>query len=85
MSTPPEKLAASIGHLCQSGCGNLADVAMVQIATGETDVLCQVCLAAMMTAVIAEVAASVPASQLADQADAVLAAQQAATAALAAE
>lgn len=83
MSTPPEKLEASIGHACAAGCGNLADVVMVQLATGETDILCQVCLAAMMTAVIAAVAESVPASQLVDQAGAVAAAQEAAAAALA--
>jgi hypothetical protein len=61
VSTPPEKLAESIGHDCQSGCGARADVVMVQLATGETDILCQPCLVAMMTAVITAVAETVPA------------------------
>lgn len=50
MSTPPEKLAASIGHGCQNDHGVLADVAVVQLATAVTDVLCQPCLLMMMVA-----------------------------------
>jgi len=85
MSTPVEKLAGSIGHDCQSGCGNRADVVMVQLATGECDILCQPCLVAMMTAVISEVAATVPDGELWDPETAAIAAVEAASAALAAE
>jgi len=50
--TPPEKLAASIGHMCESGCGRMADIVVVQLATGETNIQCQVCHLMMMAAVV---------------------------------
>jgi len=85
MSTPPEKLAESIGHDCQSGCGNRADVVLVQLATGECDIFCQPCLVAMMTAVISEVAAQEPDRPEFDPDAAAQAAVEAAHAALAAD
>lgn len=54
MSNPVEKLEQSIGHMCQTGCGNRADVVLVQLATAETDILCQPCHATMMLAVISQ-------------------------------
>jgi hypothetical protein len=60
MSTPPEKLEQSIGHGCQNDHGVLADVVLVQLATGETDMLCQPCLATMMAVVLAQVVQNSP-------------------------
>ena len=85
MSTPPDKLAESIGHMCQTDCGTRADVVMVQLATGECDILCQPCLVAMMTAVLAEVAQSPEAAAAIDTTEAARLASEAATAALAAD
>lgn len=85
MSTPTEKLAESIGHQCQTGHDTLADVVLVQLATGETDILCQPCLVAMMTAVIEQVAAGVPDTTAQDTIAEVDAAMEAARVALAAE
>lgn len=82
MSTPPEKLAASIGHDCQNGCGNRADVVLVQLATGETDILCAPCHLTMMTAVMQSVLES-PEAQEALATDPAAIATQAAAAALA--
>lgn len=52
MSTPVEKLEQSIGHLCESGCGRMADIVVVQLATGESNIQCQVCHLMMMAAVV---------------------------------
>ncbi len=85
MSTPPEKLAASIGHQCQTGHDVLADVVLTQLATGETDILCQPCLVGLMSAVIAEVAKSADAGTVSGTTEAARRATEAATAALAAD
>lgn len=58
MSTPVEKLAATQIHLCQACGQNRADIAVVNLLTAETDIQCYPCHVAMMTAVIAEVAAT---------------------------
>lgn len=82
MSTPVEKLDQSIGHACQTGCGNMAAVVLVQLATGECDVMCQPCLVAMMTAVIQQVVDGMPDSEL-EAVDPVAVAAEAAARALA--
>lgn len=85
-ATPIEKLAESIGHQCQTDCGNLADVVIVQLATGETDIMCGPCHLAMMTAVMQEVAQLADIDgQASDVASAAQLAADAAAAALAAE
>jgi hypothetical protein len=81
MSTPVEKLAESIGHNCQTGCSSLADVVIVQLATGETDILCGPCHMAMMTAVMQAVLDS-PEAQAALDTDPAAIARAAADAAL---
>lgn len=85
MSTPVEKISESIGHDCQTGCGSRADVVLVQLATGEADVMCQPCLVAMMTAAIAELAGTAAAEGGVPGDSGVEAAMEAARAALAAE
>lgn len=85
MSTPPEKLAASIGHLCQACGESIADIAVVNLRTAETDIQCYPCHIAMMTAVIAEVAASQPSDDDSDPTEQARRAVEAATAALAAD
>lgn len=52
MTTPVEKLEQSIGHLCETGCGRMADIVVVQLATGESNIQCQVCHLMMMAAVV---------------------------------
>lgn len=85
MSTPPEKLAASVGHMCQACGETIADVAIVNLRTGETDIQCYPCHVAMMTAVVAELAATVTAEGGEPGDSGVEAAMEAARAALAAE
>jgi len=62
--TPPEKLAESIGHMCQTGCGRMADIVVVQLATGECDIQCQVCHLMMMAAAVAQLQESGAFAQL---------------------
>ena len=87
MTTPVDKLANNIGHQCENDHGVLADVVLVQLATGETNILCQPCLAMLMAAALAQVEglaeAIAPTQDEQAAADAAAAAVQAAQAALA--
>jgi hypothetical protein len=84
MSNPVEALEQSIGHQCQNGHGVLADVVLVQLATGETDVICQPCLIMLMSAAISTMVQNLTPEQLAAE-DPATVAMQAAAAALAAQ
>jgi hypothetical protein len=60
----------------------MADVVLVQLATGETDVICQPCLVMLMSAAIGQMVAGMTDSEL-ESTDPVAIAAKAAAAALA--
>lgn len=81
MSNPVQALEQSIGHQCQNGHGVRADVVLVQLATGETDVICQPCLIMLMSAAISAMVANLSDEDL-EASDPVTIAARAAAAAL---
>lgn len=86
MSTNPvEALEQSLQHQCQNDHGVRADVVMVQLATGECDILCQVCAVTMMSAAFSAAVEGNPDLALIAEASAADLATEAARQALAAD
>jgi hypothetical protein len=83
--SPVEALEASLGHQCQNDHGVRADVVMVQLATGECDILCQVCAVTMMSAAFSAAVDGNPELAHIAEATAAQLATEAASAALAAD
>jgi hypothetical protein len=57
-SSPVPPAALETDHLCQNGCGNLADTVLVNLTDSSTDIQCHTCLMMMMVAAFRQLAES---------------------------